>query len=206
MNAAAGREVTRGVVEEEVPFGRAPNVVRLVIVETDHVGGDDIEAFRKLGQRFVAFDARDDARNAEQFRKVVEHGRLIEIEPEDVVSEPLADVEEVAGAAADIEDAFPRAAIEIEVTNAADVHLDPAPQFEIFFGSIAGIGDGVALMNGAELRGIDARDDGVGINPEDETPGEQDAVRVPLHALGQAGIGELFDLVKEAHRSRGPTS
>ena len=62
----------------------------------------------KFRQRFVALDARDDARDAEQFREVVEHGRLVEIEAEDVVAESFAEVEEVAGAGADIEDAAAR--------------------------------------------------------------------------------------------------
>ena len=96
--------------------------------------------------------------------------------------------------------------IEIEIAEAADVDFEPAAELEIFFRRVAGIRNGVARVNGAEFFGIDARDDGVGIDPESETAGEQDAAGVMLHARGQARVAEFFDFVDEAHAAGGATS
>ena len=68
----------------------------------------------KVGQRLVGFDPPDHALHSEQFDHFREPGLLIEIHPEDVVAEVLADVEEISGAAADIEDALAAAEVEAQ--------------------------------------------------------------------------------------------
>src|ERR1700675_48712 len=96
----------RQIVEEESPLGDLPEFVALVAVETDHVGRDHIEWRVEIGQGLERLHAPDFALHSKELNHLREAGLFIQIQSKDVVAEILTDVEEIAGAAPDIEDTF----------------------------------------------------------------------------------------------------
>src|SRR5438270_9223873 len=111
------------IIEEKFPLGNFPKLVALVSVETNHVGRDDIEPAAQIGQGLTRFDPPDHPLDAEQVDHFCKARFLVEVHPENVVPEKFADVEEVAGAAADIEHALAPAEIESEVAHTLQVNL-----------------------------------------------------------------------------------
>src|SRR5256885_2440961 len=86
---------------------------------------DEIEFFTEVGQGNLPFDSADDPRNIEQRSRRAEERLVVGIESEHVVPEMFADVKEVTRAAAKIENAQRRRAIEPQVLGALDVDVDP---------------------------------------------------------------------------------
>src|ERR1043166_6522596 len=65
-NLATGVELMCGqIVEEEFPLRYLPELVALVAVEANHVGGDDIEFRTEIGQGLERFDPPDFALHAQ---------------------------------------------------------------------------------------------------------------------------------------------
>jgi hypothetical protein len=79
------------------------------------------------------------------------------------VPEVLADVEEISGSAADIEDPLAPAQIEPEVADSLEVNLHPSLDFEIFRPLVAGVMHRVAIVNLLELLAVDRLGDSGGI-------------------------------------------
>ena len=88
------------------------------------------------------------------------------------MAEPAVDVEEVAGAAADIEDAFACAEIELEIAHTADVDLEPLSQIQIFFRRLTWIVYAVPPLDFAERIEVDRAHDVLGTNAINEAPRE----------------------------------
>jgi len=158
--------IFREVVEKKFPFGNFPELVALVPVKTDHVRGDHIELAAEIGQRLIRLDPPDHSLHAEQVDHLREAALLIEIHPENVVAEQLADVEKIAGAAPDIEDAFAAAEIEAEIAHALEVDLHPALDLEIFRPLVTRIVHRVAIVDLLELLAVDGRRDPGGIETQ----------------------------------------
>src|SRR5437660_10267784 len=96
------------VVEKEFPFRHTPKMRLFVIVKTNHERGDEVEFFSQIGQRDERPHAPDHATHAQHPRAVAEHGKSIEIEADDFVSEQLPDLSEVPGAATESETGYER--------------------------------------------------------------------------------------------------
>ena len=84
-----------------------------------------IELPAEIGQGSPSFDPADHPRNIEERSRGAEKRLSIGIEAENVVAEKFANVKKVAGAAAKIEKAQWRRAIEPKILGALDVDLDP---------------------------------------------------------------------------------
>src|SRR4051812_165739 len=128
------------IVEKEFPLRDFPKLVALMPVETNHVGGDGVEFFTKIGQRLVSFDPPDHPLHPKQIDHLRETGLLIEVHADGVVTEIFADVKEVTGAAPDIEDPLFATEIETEITDARQVDFHPALDVEVFGPGIARVG------------------------------------------------------------------
>ena len=128
-------------------------------VETNHVRRDHVELAAEIGQWLISFDPPDHALHAEQVDHLSEAVRFIEVHAEDVVAEVLADVEEVAGAASDIEHALPPAEVEPELANAFQINFHPRLDLEILRPFVSRILHGVAIVNFLELLAVDGRGD-----------------------------------------------
>jgi hypothetical protein len=119
------------------------------------VGRDYIELRAEIGQGLERLDTPDFAPHPEELNHLREAGLFIQIQSENVVAEILADVEEIASAAADVENALPPAQIETQIPNAAEIDFHPPFQVEVFGPRIAWIFHGVALVNLPELLWVD---------------------------------------------------
>src|SRR5439155_13787266 len=118
------------VVEEEIPFAHAPELIALVAIEANLVGRHEIEPaeLRQWNERLHAPDVTIDA---EQLDHLVEHRHLVEVEADRVVTEQAGDVEEIAGAAPDIENPFAAANIELQIANPPQILVDPNRHLEV---------------------------------------------------------------------------
>ena len=94
-------------------------------MKTNSVRGHEIEIISEIGQGSLPFYPANDAPNSEQLSRCVKKRIIIGIESENVVAEMFADVKEVARAAAEIENAQWRRAIEPKVLRTLDVDVDP---------------------------------------------------------------------------------
>ena len=94
-------------------------------MKTNPMRGDEIEFAAEIGQGSLSFDPADDARNFEQGSRGAEKRLAVSIEAENLVAEKFADVEEVTGAGANIDNAHWRRAIQPKILRALDVNLDP---------------------------------------------------------------------------------
>ena len=96
------------IVDEKFPVGLqplqpfaafgAPNAM-----ETDAVASHQIKLLSKIRQRCLEMDPRDDAANIEELSYAAEERFIVGIEPESFVAEEPAEIKEVTGAAAKIE-------------------------------------------------------------------------------------------------------
>jgi len=105
------------------PFDPLANLADAV--KTNSVRGNEVESSPKVGKGSLSFDSTDDARNPEQVSRGAEKRFVIGVEAKNVVSEKFADVKEVTGAAAEIENAQWSRAIEPKILSALDVDIDP---------------------------------------------------------------------------------
>ena len=162
-DATARREMLCQIIEKEFPFGDSPQAWLLVIVKANHECGNEVEFFAEIGQGNEWLNAPGHTRHAEQSCDVAEHRHLIDVEADGVVAEQPRDVGEVAGAAAEIENAFWRGSIEIDSTHPANVDADPTVEIEIFGPILAGIIDRVSPSNLVELVAIDGLNYALGL-------------------------------------------
>ena len=72
-------------------------------MKTNPVRSYEIEPLVEIGQGSLSFDSADDARNVEQLSRCAEKWLVVSIKAQNVVTEIFADVEEITGAAAKID-------------------------------------------------------------------------------------------------------
>ena len=94
-------------------------------LEADAMRRYQIEFLFQIGQGDIRIDACDDAANIEQGEGVAEKLVVVQIQAQHFVSETFANVEEITGAAAEIENAQRRRTIEPEILRA--FNIDPNP-------------------------------------------------------------------------------
>ncbi len=87
--------------------------------------GHEIKLLSEIGQGSLPFDPADDAWNIEERSGCAEERLIVGVEPENLVAKKLADVEEITGAAAKIDNAHRRGAVEPKILRALNVDLDP---------------------------------------------------------------------------------
>ena len=87
--------------------------------------GHEIKFLVELGQGSLSLNPADDARNIEQLSRCPEKRLVVDVESENVVAEIFADVKEVAGPTAEIENVQRLRAVEPKVLGALDVDVDP---------------------------------------------------------------------------------
>jgi len=143
------------VIEKEFPLGHAPKVGLFVVIETDHEGRDEIELCPEVGEWLKSTDSLDYTTNAEEASDVCKHGHVVHIESEPRMPEQLGDVEKISRAAAKVENALSARQIELDLTNPANVHIDPAVKIEILRPMLAGIFDGIPLPDLLEAYWVD---------------------------------------------------
>jgi len=187
------------IVEKEFPFRHTPKIRLFVIVKTNHESGDDVEFVSQIGQRHERLHAPDHTSHSQQARAFGEHGKIIEIKADDFVSEQLCDVSEVPGATAEIENAFARDNIELDVADAANVDVDPTGKIEIFRPVFARIVDCVAFINLFEFLAIDRVDDCVRFEFYGNAPREDKTTEVASGAAEGAAAGQFRYFVGKAH-------
>src|SRR5947209_20005424 len=93
-------------------------------MKTNPVSGHEVELLMKIRQRSLPFNPADNPGNIEQFERSAEEWLVIRVEPENVVAKRVANIKEIAGAAAEVEKSQRRRAIHPEVLRAVDVDLD----------------------------------------------------------------------------------
>lgn len=203
MNLAAWSEMTRGVVEEELPLARAPQRIAFVAVETNKVRGDKVERAFERGQWPKRVDARDDARHAEQLGEFAIHVDLVEIEAKHFVTEIFADVKKVTGAAAEIEHAARGGEREVDRVRSTQIDLHPAAQVEVFGKMFAGLLDAVARPDRLELFSIDGADDRAGRELNREIVMPFDEGDVAAKARDRFAGTKFRQFMGDAHRGAG---
>src|SRR5438128_5604715 len=190
----------REIVEKKFPFRHAPQVGHFVIVKANHESGNEVEFTSQIGQWDERLHAPDNASHAQHPCAFAEHGKIIEIEADDFVSEQLPDVSEVPGAATEIENAFARDNIELDVADAANINVDPTGKIEIFRPIFARIVDGVALINLFELLTIDRIDDCVRFELDGNAPSEDETTEMASRAAESTAACQFCYFVGIAHR------
>ena len=142
-------------------------------------------------------NAPDHPADAEQPRHLAKHRNVIEVEAEHIVTEQAADVEEIAGPAAEIENMLRARQIELDLADAADVDVDPTLKIKILGPIFAGMFDRVSTMNPLERCAINCFNDAFGgqWNARCVEKSSQVASRA-----GEALTGEqFFDFVAKLH-------
>ena len=87
--------------------------------------GYKIELLMKIGEGSLSFNPANDARNIEQLSRRAKERFGIGVEAENVVAEKFANVKEVTGAAANVENVQWRRPVEPKILRPLDVDLDP---------------------------------------------------------------------------------
>ena len=137
-----------------------------MVVEANHERGDEIEFLSEVGQRPKGLNLLDYAANAEQMRNLPEHGETVHIKAESGMTQQLGYIQEIARAAAKVEDALWPRQIELGLANSANVDSDPTIEIEILRPVCAGIGYCVTLANLPEPNRIDRFDNPLFIQRE----------------------------------------
>src|SRR5207237_2415996 len=123
-----GQKIRADIVDKKFPVCRRPFDAIANFsdaVKTNPMRSDEIERLMKIGQESLSFDSADHARNAKQLRRGAKKRFVVRVEAERVMAEQLADVKKIAGAAAKIENAQGRCAVEPKVLRALDIDVDP---------------------------------------------------------------------------------
>ena len=118
------------IVDEKLPIGSSPLLPHAIFVsfdpmKTNPMAGDEIEFFFEIGQWRLRMNSRNDPANAEKLRCAAEKQLLVCVQPESFVAEEPAEVKEITGAAAQIENMKRRRAIEPKILSVLDVNADP---------------------------------------------------------------------------------
>ena len=115
------------VVDEKFPIVRSPffSLVPCDPVKTDAMTSDQIEFFPEIGQRRLRIDSRDDAANPEELRRAAPKCVVVRVQAESFVAKETAEVEEVTGATAQVENVKWRRAIEPQVLDMRDIDAYP---------------------------------------------------------------------------------
>src|SRR6478672_1935309 len=66
------------ITQEIIPFWWSPKFVALVIIETNQIGGDDVEFTIEFWQRLERLDARNGARYLEELDELAKHWEIIQ--------------------------------------------------------------------------------------------------------------------------------
>src|SRR5438093_10522756 len=101
-------------------------------VKTNHVCGDDIEFVIEIWQRLECLDPPDLAFHVKQLNHFLETRFFVEVQAENIMSKVLADVEEVSGAATDVENPPASPQIETEVSDSLQINFHPQVEVEVF--------------------------------------------------------------------------
>lgn len=132
LNIAAGFKVFEEVVEEVSPFFTPPMGVIGTAIKASHVTRDEIEFLAEIRQWLEGFDAPDDARELEQFEGFAEDWLRIDVHADHIVTEAFKNVQEIAGAGADVEDAeFRRCLTDAVVAHTLHIGAHPIIEIEI---------------------------------------------------------------------------
>jgi hypothetical protein len=142
------------IIEKKFPLRHIPKIGLFMIVKADQESSDKIE-LPQVGKGIESFDLSNHTTKAEEARHIAKHRELIQIEAEALVAEQLRDVKKISRAAAKIENAFRAHQVELDLANPANVDIDPAIKFEIFWPVRARMFDGIALANSLEALGVD---------------------------------------------------
>lgn len=129
---AARREMRHNIIQEEIPLGNSPYSLAFVIIKADEMTRDQIEFAPEIRQLLERLDARGHARDFEQSGHCAKHWHIFHIDAEDVMAKKFANVEEITGATAEVENALARFEIEIELANPSEVDRDPVLKFKVF--------------------------------------------------------------------------
>jgi hypothetical protein len=159
--------------------------------EADHERRDELEFTVEGWQRLKCFHPPENALQSKRPKHLRVHGHVSDIEPERVMAEPLADVEEIAGSRTNIENVFPPPPIKLELVDPAQIDGNPPLKIEIFPPTAARIFDGITLVDRAEFRPFDARDDLRGFEAKNKSSRQEDATEVMFRASGGARIGQF---------------
>ncbi len=155
---AAGAKMLAKIVEEEIPFARAPKRLVGVTVESDGESGDPIEFAAEIGQRFEGFDPPDFSFETEKIDQVAEKRERSGIQTETTMAEPPADEQKESGAAAKIENLLGRRAIELQILHAFDVGFEPILDIGVL-GLVRG-GIGIARFDFTQAAAVDPGEKG----------------------------------------------
>ena len=125
-------QVLGQVVEEKAPLLDFPDLVRIVAVKTDHVCGHVIELLSEIGQRDKGLNLANDAPDAKQVRELAEPADIGNVQPQNVMPQPLANVQEITGARPEIEYPLVPSKIDSQIQDPPDVRGEPPLHFQIF--------------------------------------------------------------------------
>ena len=116
----------------------------------------------------------------------------------------FADVEEVTGAAADIEDVAGPGIIEFKFADTLQVDLHPGFQVEVLRRSVTRIFDCIFPSNFLERGRIDGSDNGSGGDTRRESTVAQESARVPLRAVKGFAGDYLAKFLRKTHLRSAP--
>ena len=94
-------------------------------MKTNAVRGDEIKSFAEIRQRNLVMDPRNHAAHVQKCSRASEEWLIIGVKAEAFVSEKSADVKEVTGPTAKIENPQGRRAIEPQILGAFHINADP---------------------------------------------------------------------------------
>ena len=94
-------------------------------MKTNAMRSDEIEFFPEIRQWNLRMNARDRAPHVQQRSCAAKQRFFVGIDADSFVAEKTADVKEISRAAAEIEDAKRRSAIEPKILRVCDVNADP---------------------------------------------------------------------------------
>ena len=123
-----GEKALPNVVDEKFPMIRVPffaGARAADALKTNSMRRYQIEFLPQIGQGSVRIDPRDDPPNPQHIESVAKKLMVIQIETERVVSERFTNVEKIACATAEIENAQRCRAIEPEVLCPFDINSNP---------------------------------------------------------------------------------
>ena len=132
-NLAAGREVSLQVVQEKIPFRRSPAFLRrMVKIEIDRECRDPIERLTEIRQRLVCIDSANDSLNSEQLQQFAEQRNALDIEAQHGMTQILQDEQKESAAATQVEDAFGRRAMKIQILHPFTIQSQPRLDVRVF--------------------------------------------------------------------------
>ena len=196
--AAGFEHLGPNIIDKEFPIARSPFVpspIRFTrcAVKTNAVAGNEVELLAEIWQRDVGLNAGDGALNP----KVADDGakeRVVSgIKTDPAMAEEPADIEEIAGAAAKIENTQWRCAVEPKILRPLGVDIDPSADIIPGVDSARTGPARINLTNPSDLIAIDCREDPAGIDRVSRSCG------MFPHAGQGIGRNEFLDFLSQAH-------